>query len=133
MPFFAEHSHITLFRNEFLGFIRYTIARNSFLHRSGFRLGKSIHDFYLKVPLEVDGKTFYLDLVFYHVRLHCYFVNELKVGEFKPEYAGKLNFYLSAADDLLRTAPDAPPSGSCSARAGANPLLNMRYAMLQSR
>ena len=62
-------------------------------------------------PLEVDGQTFYLDLLFYHVRLHCYFVIELKVGAFKPEYAGKLNFYLSAADDLIRTAHDAPTLG----------------------
>jgi len=64
-----------------------------------------------QVPLEVDGQTFYIDLLFYHVRLHSYFVIELKVGPFRPEYAGKLNFYLSAADDLLRTASDAPTLG----------------------
>lgn len=64
-----------------------------------------------QVPLEVDGQTFYLDLLFYHIRLHCYFVIELKVGPFKPEYAGKLNFYLSAADALLRTNSDAPTLG----------------------
>ncbi|MGB8478042.1 MAG: PDDEXK nuclease domain-containing protein [Acidobacteriaceae bacterium] len=62
-------------------------------------------------PIEVGGQTFYLDLLFYHVRLHCYFVIELKVGPFKPEYAGKLNFYLSAADDLLRTSLDSPTLG----------------------
>ena len=62
-------------------------------------------------PLEVGGQTFYLDLLFYHVRLHCYFVIELKVGSFKPEYTGKLNFYLSAADDLLRTSLDSPTLG----------------------
>lgn len=64
-----------------------------------------------QVPLDVDGQTFYIDLLFYHVRLHCYFVIELKVGPFKPEYVGKLNFYLSAADDLLRTPSDAPTLG----------------------
>lgn len=64
-----------------------------------------------QVPLEVDGQTFYIDLLFYHLRLHAYFVIELKVGPFKPEYAGKLNFYLSAADDLLRTASDTPTLG----------------------
>ena len=64
-----------------------------------------------QVPLEVDGQTFYIDLLFYHLRLHAYFVIELKVGPFKPEYAGKLNFYLSAADDLLRTPSDAPTLG----------------------
>jgi predicted nuclease of restriction endonuclease-like (RecB) superfamily len=40
------------------------------------------------VALEVDGQTFYIDLLFYHLRLHCYFVIELKNGAFKPEYAG---------------------------------------------
>src|SRR5882762_2841151 len=64
-----------------------------------------------QVPLEVGGETFYLDLLFYHVRLHCYFVIELKTGNFKPEWAGKLNFYLSAVDGLFRTGPDAPTIG----------------------
>jgi predicted nuclease of restriction endonuclease-like (RecB) superfamily len=61
--------------------------------------------------LEVAGDEFFLDLLFYHVRLHCYVVIELKAGTFKPEYAGKLNFYLSAADDLLRAEGDAPTIG----------------------
>jgi predicted nuclease of restriction endonuclease-like (RecB) superfamily len=61
-----------------------------------------------QVPLEVGGETFYLDLLFYHLRLHCYFVIELKTGKFKPEWAGKLNFYLSAVDGIFRSGPDAP-------------------------
>jgi len=61
--------------------------------------------------IEVAGEEFFLDLLFYHVRLHCYFVIELKAGKFKPEYAGKVNFYLSAVDDLLRTEGDAPSIG----------------------
>ena len=64
-----------------------------------------------QVHLEVGGDDFYLDMLFYHLRLRCYVVIELKVGEFKPEYAGKLNFYLSAVDDLLRHADDAPTIG----------------------
>lgn len=52
--------------------------------------------------LEIGDQDFYLDLLFYHTRLHCYIIIELKVGTFVPEYAGKLNFYLSAADDILR-------------------------------
>ncbi len=74
-----------------------------------------------QVPLEVAGQTFYIDLLFYHVRLHSYFVIELKTGPFKPEYAGKMNFYLSAADDLLRTAQDAPTLGLllCESRSGS--------------
>jgi predicted nuclease of restriction endonuclease-like (RecB) superfamily len=64
-----------------------------------------------QVPLEVGEETFYIDLLFYHLRLHCYFVIELKTGKFKPEWAGKLNFYLSAVDGLFRTGPDAPTIG----------------------
>jgi predicted nuclease of restriction endonuclease-like (RecB) superfamily len=61
--------------------------------------------------LEVGDDDFYVDLVFYHVRLHCFVLLELKSGPFKPEYAGKMNFYLSAADDLLRSADDGPSIG----------------------
>ena len=64
-----------------------------------------------QVPLTVGDQTFYLDLLFYHVRLHCYVVVELKVGKFKPEYAGKLNFYLSAVDGEIRTERDEPTIG----------------------
>ena len=73
-----------------------------------------------QVPLEVADETFYLDLLFYHVRLHCYFVIELKAGRVKPEWAGKLNFYLSAVDDLMRTSPDGPTIGLllCESRKG---------------
>jgi predicted nuclease of restriction endonuclease-like (RecB) superfamily len=61
--------------------------------------------------LEVNGKDYYLDLLFYHYRLHCFVVIDLKMTEFKPEYAGKMNFYLSAVDDLLRSDSDAPTIG----------------------
>lgn len=64
-----------------------------------------------QVPLQVGGKQFYLDLLFYHVRLHCYVVVELKTVEFEPEHAGKLNFYLKAVDEQLRTPNDAPAVG----------------------
>ncbi|MGI4853898.1 MAG: PDDEXK nuclease domain-containing protein [Janthinobacterium lividum] len=74
-----------------------------------------------QVPLTVGGETFYLDLLFYHFRLHCFFVVELKVGKFKPEYAGKLNFYLSAVDGEMRTERDAPTIGLllCESHEGA--------------
>lgn len=61
--------------------------------------------------LEVGGEDFYLDLLFYHLKLRCFVVVELKAHDFKPEYAGKLNFYLSAADDLLRHPSDNPTVG----------------------
>ena len=52
--------------------------------------------------LEVAGDEFFMDLLFYHVRLHAYVVIELKTVKFKPEFAGKLNFYISAADSVLK-------------------------------
>ena len=61
--------------------------------------------------LEVSGKEYYLDLLFYNTRLRCWVVIELKNTAFKPEYAGKLNFYLSAVDDMLRHSSDNPSIG----------------------
>ncbi|MBW2069586.1 MAG: DUF1016 family protein [Deltaproteobacteria bacterium] len=64
-----------------------------------------------QVHIEVGGEDFYLDLLFYHLKLRCYVVIELKTSAFKPEYAGKMNFYLSAVDDLLRHPDDKPSIG----------------------
>lgn len=64
-----------------------------------------------QVHLEVGGEDFYLDMLFYHLKLRCFVVVELKTTEFKPECAGKLNFYLSAVDDLLRHPQDNPTVG----------------------
>lgn len=61
--------------------------------------------------LTVSDRDFYIDLLFYHLKLRCYVVIELKKGEFKPEYAGKMNFYCSAVDDLLRHPDDSPTIG----------------------
>lgn len=60
---------------------------------------------------EVGGQDYYLDLLFYHVQLRAYVVVELKIAEFKPEYAGKLNFYLTAVDEQLRHPDDRPSIG----------------------
>jgi len=64
-----------------------------------------------QVHLEVGGEDFYLDLLFYHLKLRCYVVIELKTGTFKPEYAGKLNFYLSTVDAILKHESDSPSIG----------------------
>ncbi len=61
--------------------------------------------------LEVGGEDFYIDLLFYHVKLRSYVVIDLKMTPFRPEYAGKMNFYLSAVDDLLRHPDDKPSIG----------------------
>lgn len=62
-------------------------------------------------PLEVGGQDYYLDLLFYHLKLRAFVVVDLKIGEFEPEHAGKMSFYLQAVDDLLRHASDEPSIG----------------------
>jgi predicted nuclease of restriction endonuclease-like (RecB) superfamily len=61
--------------------------------------------------LEVAGDEFFIDMLFYHVKLRCYVVIDLKMTEFKPEYSGKMNFYVSAVDDLLCHTDDQPTIG----------------------
>jgi predicted nuclease of restriction endonuclease-like (RecB) superfamily len=61
--------------------------------------------------MEVGGQDFYLDMLFYHLKLRCYVALDLKVGEFTPEHAGKMNFYLSAIDAQLRHPDDQPSIG----------------------
>jgi len=64
-----------------------------------------------QVPLEVGNSDFKLDLLFYHFRLHCFVVVELKAVPFEPAFVGQMNLYLSAADDLLRQPDDKPTIG----------------------
>ena len=61
--------------------------------------------------LEINGDEFFIDLLFYHVKLHCHVVVELKSVKFKPEFAGKLNFYVSAVDGILKSEQDNPTVG----------------------
>lgn len=74
-------------------------------------LGKGFAFVGSQYRLEVAGQDYYLDLLFYHLRLRCFVVFELKVEGFKPEFAGKMNFYLSAVDDQLRHPDDQPSIG----------------------
>jgi predicted nuclease of restriction endonuclease-like (RecB) superfamily len=62
-------------------------------------------------PLEVGGEEFRIDLLFYHLKLRAFVIVDLKMEVFKPEFSGKMNFYLSAADDLLRHPTDQPSLG----------------------
>ena len=64
-----------------------------------------------QVHLELGGSDYYLDLLFYHLKLRCYVVVELKAGDFKPEHVGKMNMYLSVVDDILRHPDDKPSIG----------------------
>lgn len=74
-------------------------------------LGKGFAFVGQQYPLEIAEKDYYLDLLFYHIKLKCYVVIELKNTSFMPEYAGKLNFYLSAVDSILKEDDDKPSIG----------------------
>jgi len=78
-------------------------------------------------PLQIGTKECFLDLLFYHVKLRCYVVIELKMGEFEPEYIGKLNYYLSAADDMLKSEHDLPTIGILLCK--SKDRLNVEYAL----
>ncbi len=62
-------------------------------------------------PLTIEGTDYFLDLLFYNYKLKCFCIVELKTGEFQPEFAGKMNFYLSAVDDLIKQPSDQPTIG----------------------
>ena len=61
--------------------------------------------------INVDSDDYSIDLLFYHLQLHCYVVIDLKVVKFQPEFAGKMNFYISAVDSQVRTEADGPTLG----------------------
>lgn len=69
-------------------------------------LGKGFSFVGNQYKITVDGNDYFLDMLFYHLKLRCYVVIELKVGEFKPEYAGKMNFYINAVNHSLKTDKD---------------------------
>jgi predicted nuclease of restriction endonuclease-like (RecB) superfamily len=62
-------------------------------------------------PIEIDGRDFRLDLLFYHLKLRCFVVIDLKMGDFQAEFSGKMNFYVSAVDEILRHPDDQPTIG----------------------
>lgn len=74
-------------------------------------LGKGFAFIGRQYKLQISETEYFLDMLFYHLDLRCYVVIELKAGKFKPEYAGKLNFYLSAVDSQLKHADDKPTIG----------------------
>lgn len=77
--------------------------------------------------LEVGGEEFFIDLLFYHLQLRCYVVIELKTTAFKPAYAGQINFYVNAVDDLLRHETDQPTIGIVLCRSQHETIV--RYAL----
>lgn len=84
-----------------------------------------------QVKLVVGNDEFFVDLLFYHLRLRCFVVVELKTGAFRPEHAGKMNFYLSAVDDLLKHPNDQPSIGLLLCRTRNR--LQVEYALRDIR
>ena len=70
--------------------------------------------------ISVDGDDYYIDLLMDHLKLHCYVVVELKAVEFKPEFVSKLNFYISAVDDIVKSPEDKPTIGLLLCRTKSN-------------
>ena len=78
----------------------------------------------LRMP---GGQTFVPDMIFYHTRLKCYVVCELKITDFKPEYAGKLNFYVSAVDELMKQDDDNPTIGLLICKSKDNTIVEWSF------
>ncbi|MEI8321223.1 MAG: PDDEXK nuclease domain-containing protein [Alphaproteobacteria bacterium] len=74
-------------------------------------LGKGFSFVGNQYHIELEGEDYYLDLLFYHLKLRCYVIIELKTGRFLPEHAGKMNFYLNLVDHQLRHKDDSPSIG----------------------
>jgi predicted nuclease of restriction endonuclease-like (RecB) superfamily len=81
------------------------------LQRFLLELGEGFAFIGRQYRIEVEGEDYLIDLLFYHVKLRCYFIVELKAAAFDPRDAGQMNFYLSAVDDLLRHPDDQPSIG----------------------
>jgi predicted nuclease of restriction endonuclease-like (RecB) superfamily len=90
-------------------------------------LGKGFAFVGRQYAIKIGSKERKLDLLFYHLKMHCYVVIDLKMGEFEPEYAGKMNYYLSAVDDLLKTEIDQPSIGIILCKSKDN--LDVEYAL----
>lgn len=89
------------------------IEVKSIAHISKFliELGKGFAFVGSQVPIEVDEEEFFMDMLFYHIKLHCYVVIEIKSTKFRPEHAGQLNFYLTAVDEVMKSDLDNPTIG----------------------
>lgn len=90
-------------------------------------LGKGFAFLGRQFPIRVGEKEYYLDLLFYHIRLRCFIVIDLKIREFEPEHTGKMNFYLSAIDDLLKGENDQPSIGILLCKSKTS--LEVEYAL----
>ena len=90
-------------------------------------LGKGFSYLGRQYPLNIAGEDSKVDLMMYHTRLHCYVAIELKATDFMPEYLSKLNYYISAIDDLIKTPEDNPTIGLLLCRSKNN--TKVEYAL----
>lgn len=96
-------------------------------------LGRGFSFVESQVPVTVDEQIFYIDLLFYRVRLHRYFVFELKVGAFQPEHAGELGFYLAAVNRTMCTAVEGPRIGVLLCESLSSPMVELLSRTLIGR
>lgn len=121
---------VSIFKDPYnFGFVEFNEKQNELdIER---QLTTKINDFLLEMGkgfayigrqyhITVDGDDYYIDLLMYHTRLHCYVVIELKAVEFIPEFVSKLNFYISAIDDQLKMPEDKPTIGLLLCRSKSN-------------
>ncbi len=90
-------------------------------------LGKGFAYLGRQYPLQVGGQDYFLDLLFYNVNLHCFVIIDLKIDDFKPEYAGKMQFYLNVLDGTHKSPVGAPPIGMMLCRGKNNVIVE--YAL----
>ena len=89
------------------------LERNLLAHLKNFLLELGVGFAFVasQYRLEIGGSDFFIDLLFYHLKLRCFVVIDLKAKAFEPAFAGKMNFYLATVDDLLRHPDDQPSIG----------------------
>lgn len=128
---------VSIFKDPYnFGFVEFNEKQNELDIEK--QLTTKINDFLLEMGkgfayigrqyhITVDGDDYYIDLLMYHTRLHCYVVIELKSVEFIPEFVSKLNFYISAIDDQLKMPEDKPTIGLLLCRSKSN--LKAEYSL----
>ena len=94
-------------------------------------LGKGFSFVGSQYKISTPQNDYYIDMLFYHVRLKCYVVVELKVVPFMPEFAGKLNFYVTAVDKLLKQDDDKPTIGLLICKSKDNTKVEWSFDGLQ--
>ena len=91
--------------------IQSKLVQEVFKENYDFGFATVSHEIYDEKEIVVGGRTRKIDLLFYHIKLRCYIVCELKAKPFEPEFTGKLNYYVNAVDELLKTDDDNPTIG----------------------